>query len=140
MDQSQTDRLLDYIAADRSRGIVAVYLFGSHARGSAHRESDLDLGILLDRAIYPSATERSAARVELITDLIGVLSENRVDLVVLNDVPPELGRRIVTEGCLLYAADPEAEHAFRRDVQLRAADLDPFLRRARAIKLERLRG
>jgi hypothetical protein len=37
-------------------------------------------------------------------------------------------------------AEPAAEHAFRRDVQLRAADLEPFLRRARARKLEVLAG
>jgi hypothetical protein len=37
-------------------------------------------------------------------------------------------------------SDPEADHAFRRDSQLRAADLEPFLRRARALKLEALGG
>lgn len=140
MDQSQIDRLLDYAAATPARGIVALYLFGSHAEGRAHRESDVDLGVLLDRAVFPGATERGKARIRLISEWIALLGDNRVDLVVLNDAPPELGRRIVTEGRLLYTSDPEAEHAFRRDIQLRAADLDPFLRRARAIKLERLRG
>ena len=38
----------------------------------------------------------------------------------------------------MYVADPEADHAFCRDVQLRAADLDPFLRRMRLIKLRAL--
>jgi hypothetical protein len=68
----------------------------------------------------------------LIADLIAVLHCNDVDLVVLNDAPPLLARRIVLEGLRVHCADGEAEHAFRRDVQLRAADLAPFLQRARA--------
>ena len=51
---------------------------------------------------------------------------------------PLFGRRIVWEGRRLFLADPEADRAFVRDVQLQAADLEPFLRRMRAIKLEAL--
>lgn len=56
-------------------------------------------------------------------------------MVVLNDVPPHLGRRIVTTGVRVYCANPALDHAYVRDVQLRAADLEPFLRRMRRIKL-----
>jgi hypothetical protein len=58
---------------------------------------------------------------------------------VLNDAPPTLGRRIVTSGRRVYCADPERDHAFVRDVQLRAADLEPFLRRTREVKLAAIR-
>jgi hypothetical protein len=70
--------------------------------------------------------------------LIGVLGVNAVDVVILNDAPPELGRRIVIEGQKLYCADHQLDHAFVRDVQLRAADLEPFLRRTRQVKLRAL--
>jgi hypothetical protein len=33
-------------------------------------------------------------------------------------------------------ADPEADHAYVRDAQLRAADVEPFLRRMRRIELD----
>jgi hypothetical protein len=59
-----------------------------------------------------------------------------VDVVVLNDAPPGLASRIVTAGRAVYCRDPAIEHAFRRDVQLRAADLLPFIRRTRRVKLE----
>lgn len=65
----------------------------------------------------------------------GALRVSDVDLVVLNDAPPGLAAHIATRGVLLYCADAEAEQAFRRDAQLRAADLEPFLRRTREIKL-----
>ena len=117
-------------------GIASAYLFGSHAEGRAHRESDVDVGVLLDWSVHPSRAGRFDVRVRLGSWLIGVLHVNAVDVVVLNDVAPHLGRRIVTTGRRLARADPEADHAYVRDVQLRAADLEPFLRRMRRIKLE----
>ena len=49
---------------------------------------------------------------------------------------PQLARRIVTRGRRVFCSDAGADHAFVRDVQLRAADLEPFLRRTRRVKLE----
>ena len=114
--------------------LVSAYLFGSVARGAAHRQSDVDLGVLFDWA-GSDAASRFDARLRLATRLAERLGIARADVVVLNDVPPTLGRRIVTEGVRLHCADAEVDHAFVRDVQLRAADLEPFLRRTRRIKL-----
>ena len=59
-------------------------------------------------------------------------------MVVLNDVPPTLARRVVTTGLRVFCGDPETDHAFRRDRHLRVADLEPFLRRMRRLKLAAL--
>lgn len=115
--------------------IVAAYLFGSRAEGRAHRESDIDLAVLLDWGRAGSDRERFEARVLLTSALIAELRTNAVDVVVLNDAPPGLASRIVTRGRRIYCSDSAIERAFRRDIQLRAADLEPFLRRARAAKL-----
>jgi hypothetical protein len=88
--------------------------------------------------VFPSAKARFDAGVRLAAWLIAELRQPRVDLVVLNDAPPGLGRRIVTNGRAVRVADAALEHAFRRDVQLRAADVEPFLRRARRLKRESL--
>jgi predicted nucleotidyltransferase len=130
--------LAQALIAAAPHGLISVYLFGSHAEARAHSESDVDLGVLLHRDLYPSPRERFAKRVRLTTWLIGVLGINAVDVVILNDAPPELGRRIVTQGQRLYCADRQLDHAFVRDVQLRAADLALFLRRARRIILQAL--
>lgn len=116
-------------------GIVSAYLFGSRSRGSGHRESDIDVAILVDRTGFPTRSARSDLRVKLGGELIHALGTNDVDLVVLNDVPPGLGRHVVTSGERVYMSDAEANHAYVRDVQLRAADLAPFLRRSRRTKL-----
>lgn len=122
----------------RFPGVAAAYLFGSHAEGRAHRESDVDVAVLLDWSVHPTRAARFDLRVRLGSWLIGVLHANAVDVVVLNDVAPHLGRRIVTTGRRLTCADAAADHTYVRDVQLRAADLEPFLRRTRRIKLEAL--
>ena len=44
----------------------------------------------------------------------------------------------MTEGRMLVVNDDEAEHAHRRLVLSRAADLEPFLRRTRQVKLRAL--
>lgn len=108
------------------KGLVSAYLFGSHARGQAHSESDIDVGVLLDRQLYPNARERFEERIRFTAWLIGVLSVNSVDIVILNDAPPELGRHIVTQGQRVYCVDKNLDHAFVRDVQLWAADLRPL--------------
>lgn len=134
--KAQLERYFDH---DSPADVLAVYLFGSHAEGRSHRESDVDVGVLLDRTRHPSPAARFQRRLELIVDLIGLLGTDRVDVIVLNDAPPELGRHVVTRGLRVSCRDPEADHAFVRDVQIRAADLAPFLRRMRRIKLESLR-
>lgn len=129
-------KLAQRLEADPSSGIVAAYLFGSVAEGRPHSESDVDVGVLLDRNRFPGARERFDRRLELLSRLSGIGGGRRIDLVILNDAPPQFARRIVTSGRRILCADAEAEHAFVRDVQLRAADLEPFLRRMRQIKLE----
>jgi len=119
-------------------GVVSVYLFGSTARGTRHRESDVDIGVLLDWSVYPSVDARSELRVDLGSRLVTAIGVNEIDVVVLNDLPPGFGRSIVVGGRRLVCFHPELDHAFVRDVQLRWGDLEPFLRKMSAIKLEAL--
>lgn len=133
------DRIRRYFESSEKRGIVSVYLFGSAAQHRLHRESDVDVAVLLDRSRYPSQIERSELRIALSSDLVAATGRNEVDLVVLNDLPPLFARAIVLDGTRLSCAAPDLDHAFVRDTQLRAADLEPFLTRMRAVKIEGLR-
>ena len=118
------------------RGLLSAYAFGSRVAGRSHRESDLDVGILLSRDVEPKS--RFAEKVRLSGILPGLVGVRAVDVVILNDAPPQLARRVVLDGIRVACPDPDGDHAFRRDVQLRAADLEPFLMRTRAVKLEAL--
>lgn len=128
-------RMAEVAQSDGFGGIVSAYLFGSVAEKRAHAESDIDIGVLLDWKQYPDRRDRFDLRLRLPPALKVTAVP---DVVILNDASPEVGRAIVTRGRRVYCSDREADHAFVRDVQLRAADLDPFLRRMRSIKLEAL--
>lgn len=115
-------------------GIVSAYVFGSMANGRAHRESDVDVGILLDRKLFPTATQRFETRLRL-TGRLGAAVARDVDLVILNDAPPQLARHIMTRGLRLMISNPAADHEFLRTVLSRAADVEPFLHSTRRLKL-----
>jgi predicted nucleotidyltransferase len=118
--------------------VIVAYLYGSRAARRAHRESDVDIGVLLDRERLRTRAERFDMRVQLTSSLIAALHFNEIDVVVLNDAPPGLARHVALEGTVVHCVSVETEHAFRRDAQLRAADIAPFLRRTRQTKLRAL--
>lgn len=132
------ERLEAYFRTAATHGVVSAYLFGSIARNAGHSESDIDVAVLLDRGTYPDQAGRSEARIRIISDLIRALAFDQVDVVILNDAPPELGARVVLDGLRVFRGDAEEDHRFTRDTLLRWGDLAPFLRRMRRIKLEAL--
>lgn len=118
-------------------GVASAYLFGSHAEGRTHRESDVDVGVLLRWDRHPTPEDRFEMRIRLGSDLIAVVHHNEVDVVVLNDAPPLLGRKVIY-GVRIFLGDPEADHAYVVKVQILAADLEPWLERWRRARLEAL--
>ena len=87
--------------------ILAAWMFGSRARGVSSVSSDLDVAVLLD---HPP---RSLA--ELPFDLADRLQEELgldTDLVILNNAPPELVRRVLAEGVRLVDRNRAARLAF----------------------------
>jgi predicted nucleotidyltransferase len=130
--------LARYFEEHPDLGVASAYLFGSHAEGRAHRESDVDVGVLLLWDSHPTPDDRFDMRVRLGTDLIAVTHCNEVDVVILNGAPPLLGRKIIYDGIRVFLADSEADHVYVRDVQILAADLEPWLGRLRRRRLEAL--
>lgn len=119
---------------DLGDGLVSVYLFGSVSEERTHAESDVDVAVLLARVRYPEAADRFAARLLLAGRLTTAMGRD-ADVVVLNDAPPTFARHVMTRGRRLIVSDADADHAFLRTTLSRAADLEPFLRRMRRIKL-----
>jgi predicted nucleotidyltransferase len=129
-----------YFERAAPRGVVAGYLFGSHAAGRPHRESDVDVAVLFDYARLPDRVARAREAVRLNAEVVGATHVNAVDLVALNDAPPELAATIVRDGRRVYCTDPALDAAFRRKALSRYADIRPFLERTRRVKLEAIRS
>ena len=93
--------LIDQISRDKE--IVALFAFGSLARGDLKPLSDLDFGIL----VIPSLTRRQ--RFDKHLELIGLFNEqfesDEIDLVLMNDAPVRFSHNIIKSGKLLFCSD-----------------------------------
>jgi uncharacterized protein len=109
-------------------GLVAAYLFGSHARGEAGRASDVDVALWLAE----TPTTFDALPLELGGDLERVLGAP-VDLVVLNSAPSDLVHRVLRDGVLLVERDPAARVSFEVRARSDYFDLIPIRRTYRRL-------
>lgn len=77
--------------------VAGVWLFGSHAHGTASARSDVDL------ALDPAGPNARARKLDLLADLVDAGFE-RVDLVVLDRDDPVLRFEAIGPNRLVYAA------------------------------------
>lgn len=110
------------------RGVVAVWLFGSAARGTAAADSDVDVAVLFDHSPNPGL---DGPRFSLEGELERAVGRI-VDLVVMNDAPVDLRARVLRDGRLLLDRARGARIAFEVRTRNEAFDLEPILARYRA--------
>jgi uncharacterized protein len=108
-------------------GILAVYLFGSVARGQARPSSDVDLGVLYE--VTPPPTLEGLG-LELADDLKRT-TKRPVDLVVLNRAPADLTHRVLRDGILIADRDRHRRIAWEVKTRNEYFDLEPIRRRYR---------
>jgi uncharacterized protein len=89
--------------------IAAAWVFGSVARGEAHRDSDLDVALLPTR---PPTPAEAVALYEIAAALERYSPSGRVDLLLLGDQGPVLRHRVLRDGVLVRDADPELRLQF----------------------------
>lgn len=113
--------------ASRNGEVVCVYLFGSHARGTAVAGSDVDVGVL-----YTTEPPETLAGMglDLAADLEAAIG-HRVDLVVLNRAPVDLIHRVLRDGVLVCQRDRSARIRFEVRARNEYFDLLPYLRQYR---------
>ena len=116
-------RLRDFFAGD-PRGAVAVYLFGSVARGEARPDSDIDVGILF--AAEPPAT-LDAPQFAVEAELERFLGR-QVQVVALNRASADLVHRVLRDGRLVLDRDRSARIRFEVRSRNEYFDMAPIRR------------
>lgn len=103
-----------------------MYLFGSAARGTRGRRSDVDIAVLT-RA---GGTSRRGSRslVEYVQAACDALGTDDVDVVLLRRAPIVLRHEVFREGKLLLVRDPEALSRFRLESSREYLDTIPLRR------------
>lgn len=108
----------------RGHGVQLAYLFGSQAQGRAGPLSDFDFGVLFRETLSPS--ERFHQRLSLITELIGALHAQHIDVVVLNEAPPAIRFKIIEHGQIIYNEDERARVCFEAQTMSEYFDTKPL--------------
>ncbi|WP_434699094.1 type VII toxin-antitoxin system MntA family adenylyltransferase antitoxin [Pseudomonas sp. D1-1] len=95
-----TQALLSYLH-HHLPGLLAVYLFGSHAQGTAGPDSDVDLAVLVSGEVDPVSLWQLSGD---LADIAG----SPVDLIDLRAATTVMQYQIVTRGQRLWARDVQA--------------------------------
>jgi hypothetical protein len=116
---------------DETPAVRLAVVFGSAARQTESRDSDIDVGIAwLDGAVQPAAAV--AVALERAAGL-------PVDLVLLGDAPPLLRFEIARDGQVLVERVPHAWADFRAKAMIDWWDWAPTARMMHRVMAERLR-
>lgn len=119
--------------------VVAVYLFGSVARETRRKLSDVDIAVLT-RGARASRSRRAARSLTVyVQAACDALGTDRVDVVLLDRAPIVLRHEVFREGKPLLVRDPEALSRFRLEssrvyldtIPLRRTFEEAFFRRVR---------
>jgi predicted nucleotidyltransferase len=106
----------------RRHGIALLLRFGSSVAGPMHATSDIDLGVLLERA-----PDTLAEEADLVADLQSLVADREVDVAFLNRADP-LFLKQVTSNCELMYGNRRRFQEFLLYAFKRYQDYRPYLR------------
>ena len=101
------NKIAEYFSAKEE--VIAVYLFGSYAKGREKKRSDIDLAILLDRNVLSRQGELSTV---FLTDL-GRMLRKDLHIVIMNCAGEGILSQIFKHGKCVFQRDAQVLSNFR---------------------------
>lgn len=105
--------------------VIFAYLFGSQVKKETGTLSDIDLGVYFDEQLTKS--EMFNRKLKILFEISMFFKKDDVDLVILNDVYPLLGHRIIKEGIVVFSMDEKKRLDFEHKIITAYLDFKPFL-------------
>ncbi len=114
--------------------ITLAYLYGSSVRGHLRDDSDLDLGIVLNKGFDPDPlyTAQIARKIEMQTHF-----DRELDVRILNGMPPRFLRQVI-DGELVFSRNESERVNFEMQVIDSYLDFKPFYEQYDRKRRERL--
>jgi predicted nucleotidyltransferase len=113
-------------AFSRRREVLAAYIFGSATSGRTRPDSDIDVAVLIDEKRLRK--HPLYYRLDLISDLTTALGRADVDVVLMNEAPPDLAQNIITKGQRVFERSRSARVAFQVRTLNLFMDTEPMRR------------
>jgi len=136
------NRAVPFVPFEKAKKILSgyaeielAYLFGSAARGGLQRESDIDIGILLQRDF--DAESAFSLRLELMNQLQKIF-ERATEVVILNKAPLLLQYEAIKYHKPIYVKDERVRLSYESKVRRMYFDFRLILKRHSKNFLERL--
>ena len=119
-------------------GVLAIYLFGSQAESTSTNMSDIDIGVVVKdpRQLDDSQALYNALFIEL-PQIITQKHTGEFDIVFLQKAPIPLQYNAITDGRLLFEADPVQRADYEQRVVDQYLDFKPILEYFDDISLKR---
>lgn len=103
---------------DKRREVMAVYLFGSYAKGTQERDSDIDLAIILNR---DDRARQNELRRQYIVDLGRILRKD-MHIVIISSIDEGILAQIFKYGQCIINHDPHLLARFKMIAYAMIAD------------------
>lgn len=131
MTLSELEQQLKSFFESQPHHALAVYVYGSTARGSDTPASDIDLAILYELTPEPTLEGLPLSLESDLERLVG----RPVQVVVLNQAPADLVHRVLRDGQLLLDRDRSARIRFEVRARNEFFDLAPIRHRYRKLSV-----
>lgn len=130
----KNERNFEKVIRDHEEISIA-YLYGSAAKDTVHKDSDIDIGLLLNKGFKPDPlyTGKIAREIEK-----EVGSEREVDVRTLNDKPITFQHQVLKNGRRIFSRDEKTRIKFETRVYDRYLDYKPFFEQYNKIRRKRL--
>ena len=122
------------------KGLIAVYLFGSLAKGAGGTKSDIDLAFVFDEKFYKEDPFRVLQETELLSAGVSKITRKPVDAVVLNGSSLSFAYRAVREGVCIYERGVAERILYEVALENKYRDFIPFINELREKKRRTLVG
>jgi len=120
--------------------IIAIYLFGSYAKGKEKAKSDIDLAFVFDERFYKEDPFRALQKAELLGSEISKMMHKAVDVVILNGSSLSFAYYTVRNGICLYESSTIDRILYEVALDNKYQDFMPFIKDLREAKRKALIG
>ena len=119
---------------------IAIYLFGSFAKGTERGKSDIDLAFVFNDKFYKEDPFRSLQKAELFSMEITRKLHKSVDVIILNSTSLSFAYHALRKGVCLYENNTVDRILYEVAMHNKYQDFMPFIKELRDSKRKKLLG